>query len=255
MCGHLTGNANQWNGVHHRVGKRGHHVGRSGTGGHEDDTGLAGGSRIAFRGVAGSLLVPHQDVFDFLLLENLVVDREYRRRRDIRKYAPRPGRPGARRTISPPVMCSGILLLPSGQPCRRTVWPVPPFKPELDVRAIKKGPDGTLKRAPPFAAILADRPGDAPTYDKNCSHHAPLLRLHCRDVKTKITARALQIRPTADVLTSHRLPARTKAYSRHQQEIRNYASISVRARCAATPHPPLAAAFEGMPQSLRCRHR
>ena len=43
---------------------------------HEQDAGLAGRTRIAFGRMAGALLVPHQNVLDVALLENLVIDRK-----------------------------------------------------------------------------------------------------------------------------------------------------------------------------------
>src|ERR1700741_3155707 len=49
-----------------------------GTGGHQHHTGLAGRTRIAFRRVAGALLVPDQNVLDLVLLEDLVIDRKHR---------------------------------------------------------------------------------------------------------------------------------------------------------------------------------
>src|SRR3979411_2648583 len=44
----------------------------------QHDAGLSGRARIALGGVTGALLVPHQDVLDFALLENLIVDRKHR---------------------------------------------------------------------------------------------------------------------------------------------------------------------------------
>ena len=46
--------------------------------GHQHHAGLAGGTGIALGGVAGALLVAHQDVLDVALLENLVIDRQHR---------------------------------------------------------------------------------------------------------------------------------------------------------------------------------
>ena len=78
MGRHLAGDADQRNRIHQRVGQRRHHVGGAGARGHQHDAGLAGGARIAFGGVAGALLVPHQDVLDIALLEDLVIDRKHR---------------------------------------------------------------------------------------------------------------------------------------------------------------------------------
>ena len=75
---HLPGDADQRDRIHQRVGQRRHHVGGARARGHQHHARLAGGARIAFGGVAGALLVPHQDVLDVALLENLVIDRQHR---------------------------------------------------------------------------------------------------------------------------------------------------------------------------------
>ena len=77
MRRHLAGDAHQRNRIHQRVGQRRHHVGGAGSRGHQHHAGLAGRARIALGGVAGALLVPHQDVLDLALLENLVIDRKH----------------------------------------------------------------------------------------------------------------------------------------------------------------------------------
>ena len=63
---------------HQRVGEAGHRVGGAGPRGHQHAADLAGRARIAFGGVHGALLVPHQDVLDLVLLEQRVVDRQHR---------------------------------------------------------------------------------------------------------------------------------------------------------------------------------
>ena len=78
MRRHLPGDADQRDRIHQRVAQRRHHVGGAGARGHQHHAGQSGGARIAFGGVAGALLVPHQDVLDFALLENLVIDRQHR---------------------------------------------------------------------------------------------------------------------------------------------------------------------------------
>ena len=75
---HLAGDADERDGIHHRVGQRRHHVGGARPGGDQRDAGLAGGAGIALGGVPGALLVADEDVLDLLLLEDLVVDRKYR---------------------------------------------------------------------------------------------------------------------------------------------------------------------------------
>ena len=49
-----------------------------GPAGHQHDADLAGGAGIALGGVHRRLLVAHQDVADGVLLEQRVVDRQYR---------------------------------------------------------------------------------------------------------------------------------------------------------------------------------
>jgi hypothetical protein len=50
----------------------------AGPGGDEHRADLAGGARIAFRGMHGAALLPYQDVLHLVLLEQLVVDRQDR---------------------------------------------------------------------------------------------------------------------------------------------------------------------------------
>jgi hypothetical protein len=45
--------------------------------GHQHHARLSGGARIALGRMAGALLVPHQDVLDLVLLEQLVIDRKH----------------------------------------------------------------------------------------------------------------------------------------------------------------------------------
>jgi hypothetical protein len=69
---------------HHRdrihVGRRdaGHRIGDAGAGGHEAHTHFAGGTRIGVSGVDCGLFVAHEDVLEFVLLVQLVVNVEYR---------------------------------------------------------------------------------------------------------------------------------------------------------------------------------
>ena len=75
--GHLAGEADDGDAVHEGVGEPGHGVGGARPRGHQDDAHLAGGSGISFRRVHGALLVPDEDVADGVLLEDLVVNRQY----------------------------------------------------------------------------------------------------------------------------------------------------------------------------------
>ena len=78
MGGHLTGQTDDRDRVHQRVGERRHHVGRARAGGDQRDADAAGRAGIAFGGMAGALLMAHQDVLDGVLLHQLVIDREHR---------------------------------------------------------------------------------------------------------------------------------------------------------------------------------
>ena len=73
---HLTAEDDQRNAVHQRIGDAGDGVGGAGTGGDDDHPDLAGRARVALGGVHGAALLPHQDVTDLVLLEQLVVDGE-----------------------------------------------------------------------------------------------------------------------------------------------------------------------------------
>ena len=59
---HLPGDDDHRDRIHQRVGDAGDGVGRAGAGGDEHDAGLAGRTRIAFRGVGRGLLVADEDV-------------------------------------------------------------------------------------------------------------------------------------------------------------------------------------------------
>ncbi len=75
---HLAGQHHHGNGVHEGGGNAGDGIGRAGAGGHQHHAGLAGGAGIAVRGMRGGLLVAHQNVIDFVLLEQRVIDVQYR---------------------------------------------------------------------------------------------------------------------------------------------------------------------------------
>ncbi len=78
MGRNLPGDDHDRDRVAERVGKAGDRVGRAGSRRHQHAADLAGRARIALGGVHGALLVPHQDVLDLLLLEERIVDRQYR---------------------------------------------------------------------------------------------------------------------------------------------------------------------------------
>ena len=59
---HLAGDADDRHRVHVGVGDRGDEVGRAGAGGRDRDADLVGCGGVALGGVAGALLVAHQDV-------------------------------------------------------------------------------------------------------------------------------------------------------------------------------------------------
>ena len=75
---HLSGDADERDRVHQRVGQPGHRVGGARPGRHQHAADLAGRARIAFRRMHRALLVAHQDVAQLLLLEHGVVDRQDR---------------------------------------------------------------------------------------------------------------------------------------------------------------------------------
>ncbi len=73
----LARDADQRNAVHQGVLQRRHRIGGPRPGGHQHDPDLAGRAGIALGRVAGSLFVAHQNMLDLLLLEDLVIDRQY----------------------------------------------------------------------------------------------------------------------------------------------------------------------------------
>ena len=75
---HLPGQADDGDAVHERIGKPGNAIGGTGAGGDQHRADPAGGARIAFGGMDGALLVPHQDVAQLVLLEDGVVNRQNR---------------------------------------------------------------------------------------------------------------------------------------------------------------------------------
>ena len=78
MRRHLAGDHDQRDRVAERVGQAGDRIGGAGPGRHQHGADLAGRARITLGGVHGALLVPHQDVVHFVLLEQGIVDRQHR---------------------------------------------------------------------------------------------------------------------------------------------------------------------------------
>ena len=75
---HLPGDDDKRDRVAQRIGQSGDRIGRARPGGDQHGADLAGRARIAFGGVHGALLVPHQDVLHLVLVEQRVVDRQHR---------------------------------------------------------------------------------------------------------------------------------------------------------------------------------
>ena len=107
--------------------------------------GLAGGAGIALGRVAGALLVADEDVLDLLLLEDLVVDREH-------------GAAG----IAENVLHALVGQRPQDHlRAGHLLWHRalrPGLRTPANFETIKKGPDGTPERAPPFAAAYTAAP-------------------------------------------------------------------------------------------------
>ena len=74
MRRHLPGNANERDGIKHRIGQPGHRIGRSRTRCHKHTANLAGRPRIPFRRMHRTLLMPHQNVLHLVLLEHRVIN-------------------------------------------------------------------------------------------------------------------------------------------------------------------------------------
>jgi hypothetical protein len=78
MSGHLPGQAHHGNAVHQRVHQTGDGVGRTRTGGDQHHADTAGAAGVALGGMHRSLFVAHKNVTNGVLLEDRVVDRQYR---------------------------------------------------------------------------------------------------------------------------------------------------------------------------------
>ena len=71
----LTREHNDRDRIHQRVGQTCHRVGRTRTRGYQRNANLAGGTGVTFGCVDRGLFVTNQNVFDRVLLENLIIDR------------------------------------------------------------------------------------------------------------------------------------------------------------------------------------
>ena len=78
MSGHLAGEDHQRNRVHVGSGDAGHGVGRPRARSHQRNADLAGGTCVAVGSVHRTLFMAHQDMLDLVLLEQLVVNEQYR---------------------------------------------------------------------------------------------------------------------------------------------------------------------------------
>ena len=78
MGRHLPGDDDERDRIAQGVGEPGHRVGGARPRGDDHRADPAGRARIAFGGMHGALLVPHQDVLHLVLVEERVVDRQHR---------------------------------------------------------------------------------------------------------------------------------------------------------------------------------
>ena len=78
MGRHLSGEADERNGVHQGVREAGDGIGRAGARGHQQHADLAGRAGIALGRMGRALLVAHQHVLHEVLLEDGVIDRKDR---------------------------------------------------------------------------------------------------------------------------------------------------------------------------------
>ena len=74
MGRHLPGQADDGNGIHQRIGQAGHRIGRARARGHQHNTRLAGGPRIAFRRMHSTLFMTHQNVAHMVLFEQRIIN-------------------------------------------------------------------------------------------------------------------------------------------------------------------------------------
>ncbi len=74
---HLTGNDDHWNGIHIRSRQTGNGIGNARTRGHEAHANFIGAAGIGVSSMDGGLFVAHQNMLEFAVAENGVVDVEH----------------------------------------------------------------------------------------------------------------------------------------------------------------------------------
>ncbi len=77
MGRHLTGDADDGDGIHPRIGEARDRIGGARARGDQDAADFAGRARIAFGSMHRALLMTDQDVLDPVLLEQLVIDGQH----------------------------------------------------------------------------------------------------------------------------------------------------------------------------------
>jgi hypothetical protein len=78
MRRHLSGDHDQRNGIHQRIGQSGNGIGCPRPRSDQHDARFSGGTRITFGGVHSTLLVTNENMDQLVVLEKRVVDRKYR---------------------------------------------------------------------------------------------------------------------------------------------------------------------------------
>ncbi len=74
VCGNLTCQTDQRDGIHQRIRQARHCIRRTRARCHKNNAGLAGRPGIPLRSVNSTLLMPHQNMFDTFLLEKFIVN-------------------------------------------------------------------------------------------------------------------------------------------------------------------------------------
>ena len=73
MGRHLTGQADNWNRVHQRIGKARYGIGCPRSAGYKHNADLTGRAGVTFSSVDSSLFMAHENVTDSVLFKNLVI--------------------------------------------------------------------------------------------------------------------------------------------------------------------------------------